>query len=131
MEMRRVIWMVILIGGFGASVYAAKPEKTQGIEDKPLELHALAAQIPAMAGYELRTRRVTIAAGGTIAEHSHADRPGVVYVLAGSIREHQGDVVRVLNPGDTFSEKLETVHWLENVTDKPCVLLAVDLVARK
>lgn len=110
-----------------------KPEKTQGLEgtQTSIQQFPLAAQIPSMAGYELRGRRITIVPGGAITEHSHADRPGIVYILEGSMTEHRGDVARVVKPGDSWAEDAGTVHWFENTTDKPCVIWAVDLVAKK
>ena len=37
-----------------------------------------------LAGYSMRMRAVEVAPGGQIAEHSHADRPGIVTVIDGS-----------------------------------------------
>ncbi len=108
-----------------------KPKKTQGLEVKPLELHDLKMQIPKMDGYQLRARSITIKPGGTIAEHSHAKRPGVVYILEGSMTEHRGDVARVVKAGDTWTEASDTVHWMENTSGKPCTIIAVDLVKKK
>jgi quercetin dioxygenase-like cupin family protein len=114
-----------------SALASQKPEKTQGLEVTPLQLHNLKMQIPVMAGYELRTRSIVIKPGGTIAEHSHSDRPGVVYVLKGSMTEHRGDVSRVVNVGDTWTESFDTMHWMENTSGKPCTILAVDLVVKK
>jgi quercetin dioxygenase-like cupin family protein len=109
-----------------------KPEKTQGMEGSktPVMQFPLAAQIPVMAGYELRGRRIVVAPGGAVTEHSHASRPGMVYILEGSMTEHRGDVARVVKPGDTWAEDANTVHWFVNSTDKPCVFWAVDLVEK-
>ncbi len=115
-----------------SAAFAEKPKETQGLDVTPLELHAaIGEQISAMNGFALRARRIVIKPGGTIAEHSHADRPGVVYVLEGSMTEHRGDVARIVKPGDTWTETADTVHWMENTSDKPCIIIAVDLVAQK
>lgn len=108
------------------------PEKTQGLEgtNTSVQQFPLAAQIPAMAGYELRGRRITIVPGGAIVEHSHAERPGIVYIVEGSMTEHRGDVARMVKPGDSWAEDAGTVHWFENTTDKPCIIWAVDLVKK-
>jgi quercetin dioxygenase-like cupin family protein len=131
MNRAKKIILAVALAGCAMGAFAAKPEKTQGLEVTPLELHALSAQIPAMKGYELRARRIVIEPGGTIAEHSHADRPGVVYILEGSMTEHRGDTARVVKSGDTWTEALDTVHWMENTSGKPCVIIAVDLVVKK
>lgn len=131
MNVVKNIALVAALGLCSVGAFAAKPEKTQGLDVSPLELHALEAQIPAMKGYELRARRIVIAPGGTIAEHSHADRPGVVYILEGTMTEHRGDVSRQVTAGDTWTEALDTVHWMENTSGKPCTIIAVDLVLKK
>jgi quercetin dioxygenase-like cupin family protein len=114
----------------GGALAETKPQKTQGIDATALQQFPLAAQIPAMAGYELRGRRIVIAPGGTITEHSHADRPGIVYILEGTLTEYRNGVARIVKPGDTWAEEANTVHWIENKTDKPCVIWAVDLVKK-
>ncbi|MCZ2722217.1 cupin domain-containing protein [Marinomonas sp. 15G1-11] len=131
MKLIQVMTVATLLSVSSVGVLAAKPEKTQGIEVTPLELQALGAQISVMDGYDIRARRLVINAGGTISEHSHSDRPGVVYILEGSMTEHRGDVARVVKAGDTWHESLDTVHWMENTSGKPCVVLAIDLVAQK
>jgi quercetin dioxygenase-like cupin family protein len=119
-------------GASCASAADEKPTKTQGLEgsDKSVMQFPLAAQIPEMAGYELRGRRITVVPGGAVTEHSHATRPGMVYILEGSMTEHRGNVARVVKAGDTWAEDANTVHWFKNTTDKPCVIWAVDLVKK-
>jgi quercetin dioxygenase-like cupin family protein len=131
MKLLNVLAVTALLTFSSTILLADKPEKTQGLDVTPLQLHALAEQIPAMEGYELRTRRIAIMPGGTIAEHSHADRPGVVYVLEGSMTEHRGDTARIVKPGDTWTEAGDTVHWMENTSGKICIIVAVDLVPKK
>ncbi|HEY8102818.1 MAG TPA: cupin domain-containing protein [Burkholderiaceae bacterium] len=126
-----VIASSFLIAYQGDSFAETKPQKTQGIEPAVLQQFPLAAQVPAMDGYELRGRRIIIAPGGTITEHSHADRPGIVYILEGSLTEHRKGVGRVVKPGDTWAEEADTIHWIENTTDKPAVIWAVDLVKKQ
>jgi len=110
-----------------------KPERTQGLEGTltAVEEIPLAAQNPAMAGYALRGRRITVLPGGAITEHSHADRPGIAYILEGTVTEYRGAVARVVKAGDTWVEDAGTVHWFENVSDKPCVIWVADLVVKK
>jgi quercetin dioxygenase-like cupin family protein len=129
--MAAVIAGSFLIAYQGYSFAETKPQKTQGIEPTSLQQFPLAAQIPSMDGYELRGRRIVIAPGGTITEHSHADRPGIVYILEGTLTEHRNDVGRIVKPGDTWAEEATTTHWMENTTDKPSVIWAVDLVKKQ
>ena len=108
---------------------ADKPLRTQGLDEARLEQFSLPAQLT--PGYELRARRIVFAPGGTVVEHSHVDRPGVAYVLEGSMTEHRGNVARVVRAGDTWAEDATAVHWLENTTDRPCIFLSVDLVKKQ
>src|SRR5450631_1017317 len=101
----------LLLVGITNSFAAQKPEKTQGLGETVLQQFPLAAQIPAMQGYELRGRRIVIAPGGAVTEHSHADRPGIVYILEGSMTEHRGEIARTVNVGDTWAEDVNTLHW--------------------
>jgi uncharacterized RmlC-like cupin family protein len=43
---------------------------------------------------ELRFRKLTIAPGGVVPWHSHADRPALIYVAEGEIHEFASNVVR-------------------------------------
>lgn len=133
-KIERTITTIIAAGflmAYQSGTFAeTKPQKTQGIDAKVLQQFPLAAQIPAMAGYELRGRRIVIAPGGTITEHSHSDRPGIVYILEGTLTEHRNGVARIVKPGDTWAEEANTVHWMENKSDKPTVIWAVDLIKK-
>jgi quercetin dioxygenase-like cupin family protein len=126
--------IAVLLGAGVSCAIAAdnKPDKTQGMEGSNTAVmqFPLAAQIPQMAGYELRGRRITVAPGGAVTEHSHATRPGMVYILEGSMTEHRGDAARVVKAGDSWAEDANTVHWFRNTTDKPCVFWAVDVVKK-
>jgi quercetin dioxygenase-like cupin family protein len=124
---------VLLGAGVSCAIAAEnKPDKTQGLQgsDTAVMQFPLAAQIPQMAGYELRGRRITVVPGGAVTEHAHTTRPGMVYILEGSMTEHRGDVARVVKAGDTWAEEANTVHWFKNTTDKPCVFWAVDVVKK-
>ncbi len=107
---------------------ATAPEETAGLDAELYYNHALGSQIAPMEGYALRGRKIIVEPGGGTAEHSHADRPGIVYVLEGTLDEHRGDVKRVVVPGDTWVEDADTVHWIQNTSDKPAAILAFDLV---
>lgn len=110
------------------SAQEVAPDKTSGLDVHQYYNHALGAQIPAMEGYSLRGRRIVVEPGGATNEHSHAERPGIVYVLEGTVDEHRGKTKRSLMPGDTWLEDSQTVHWVKNTSDKPAVLLVFDLL---
>jgi len=107
---------------------AEKPTENSGIKSIPLYLQSLQKQIPAMAGYVLRSRRITLAPGGSVKMHSHADRPGFLYVLEGELTEYNGDSVNIVKPGGSWTESADTFHGVKNNTDKPAIAIVVDIV---
>jgi len=111
-----------------ASFAKEMPTENKGIKGVPLYLQALQQQIPAMAGYVLRSRHITLAPGGSVAKHSHAERPGFLYVLEGELTEYIGDTIRIVRPGDSWTEAVDTVHGVKNNTDKPAVAVVIDIV---
>jgi quercetin dioxygenase-like cupin family protein len=63
----------------------ATPE-TKGVTAELLATVDLGREIEGMAGRQLRMRLVTIEPGGVFGPiHDHRDRPGIVYVLQGTI----------------------------------------------
>lgn len=107
------------------------PTENKGIKGVPLYLQALQQQIPSMAGYVLRSRHITLAPGGSVAKHSHAERPGFLYVLEGELTEYTGDTVRIVRAGDSWTEAVDTVHGVKNNSDKPAVAIVIDIVREK
>lgn len=118
----------VLAAGLGsANGQQAAPTETKGVTAKPLVAVDLGPEIEGMGGRQLRMRMMTIEPGGVVAIHNHKDRPGVNYVLQGTITEHRGDVVKEYGPGDTWSENKETTHWVENKGATPAVLILNDI----
>ncbi|MBS0390041.1 MAG: cupin domain-containing protein [Proteobacteria bacterium] len=106
--------------------------QTQGVTVQPLATLDLGPEIEGMAGRELRMRLVTIAPGGVFGPlHSHADRPGLVYILQGRITDHRNGVATDYGPGPGWPEDRNTTHWLENRGTVPAVEISVDIVRRQ
>src|SRR3546814_11358907 len=60
---------------------------------KSLATVDLGPEIEGMAGRQLRMRMVTIEPGGVFGPiHDHKDRPGIVYILQGTITDHRNGV---------------------------------------
>jgi len=110
-----------------AGAKAIAPEKTSGLMPVVAHENALANQIPSMQGYNMRGRKITLAPGGATAEHSHAERPGIVYVIKGKVNEYRNGEKIEYSAGDTWIETADTVHWVENPSDEPSVIFMVDL----
>jgi len=102
--------------------------ETKGVTVELLACVDLGPEIEGMAGRELRMRMVTIEPGGVFGPvHDHKDRPGVVYVLQGTITDHRDGVVTDYGPGVGWPEDKNTTHWLENRGTVPALEISVDI----
>ena len=100
-----------------------------GVTTQLLGTVDLGPEIPGMAGRQLRMRLVTMAPGAVYGpEHDHRDRPGMVYVIAGTITDHRDGVSTDYGPGLGWPEDRHTLHWLENRGEKTAVEVSVDIV---
>ena len=105
----------------------SSPE-TKGVTVKQLAAIDLGPEIEGLAGRQLRMRMVTIEPGGIIGPvHNHIDRPGVVYILQGTITDHRNGVSKDYGPGVGWPEDKNTTHWLENKGTMTAVEISVDI----
>ena len=75
---------------------------------------------------EVAVRKVTIEPGGVFGPlHDHKDRPGMVYILQGTITDHRDGVAKEYGPGLGWPEDENTTHWLENRGTTPAVEISV------
>ena len=103
--------------------------ETQGVTVQLLATIDLGTEIEGMAGRQLRMRLVTIESGGVFGPvHDHIDRPGVVYILQGTITDHRNGVATDYGPGVGWPEDHNTTHWLENRGTLPAREISVDIV---
>jgi quercetin dioxygenase-like cupin family protein len=109
----------------------AAPE-TKGVTVKLLAALDVGPEIEGMAGRQLRMRMVTIEPGGVFGPlHDHKDRPGMVYILQGTITDHRDGVTKEYGPGVGWPEDKNTKHWLENRGKTPAVEISVDIVRQQ
>jgi len=106
---------------------ATPPTETQGLDAVVAHQNGLEAQIPAMSGFDFRGRKITLLPGAATVEHSHAERPGIVYVIEGKVNEYRNGEKREFAAGDTWIETADTVHWVQNPTKNKAVIFMVDL----
>jgi uncharacterized cupin superfamily protein len=110
----------------------AAAHATRGVDVRLLGSVDLAAEIEGLEGRQLRMRIVTIEPGGVFGPtHGHAGRPGLVYVLEGTITDHRDGVATEYGPGLGWPEDRSTMHWLENRGPVAAVEISVDIVARE
>ena len=106
--------------------------ETQGVTVELLATLDLGPEIEGMAGRQLRMRMVTMEPGGVFGPvHDHIDRPGLVYILQGTITDHRDGVATEYGPGVGWPEDRHTVHWLENRGTTPAVEISVDIVKQQ
>lgn len=105
------------------------PLETKGVTVKLLGTVDLGNEIEGMTGRQLRMRIVTIEPGGVFGPlHDHIDRPGIVYILQGTITDHRNGVAKEYGPGVGWPEDRNTLHWLENRGTSTAVEISVDIV---
>jgi quercetin dioxygenase-like cupin family protein len=103
--------------------------ETRGVSVEVLATVDLAGEVEGMERRQLRMRMVTIEPGGVFGPvHDHKGRPGIVYVLQGTITDHRDGAVTDYGPGVGWPEDRNTLHWLENRGSIPAVEISVDIV---
>jgi quercetin dioxygenase-like cupin family protein len=112
--------------------YEQAASETNGVTTDLLANVDLGAEIEGMAGRRLRMRLVTIEPGGVFGPvHDHKERPGIVYILQGTITDHRNGVATDYGPGVGWPEDRNTTHWLENRGTIPAVEISVDIVRQE
>ena len=108
------------------------PSITTKVGVEPLGNLDLSGEFRAMKGRMLRTRRITIAPGGSVAWHQHQRRPGVAYVIEGTLIEirDDGSAPRSIQrtAGDAVFESTGVLHGWRNNSDQPATAVVIDLV---
>lgn len=101
----------------------------EGIEAVSLASTDLGRHFESMKGKNLKMWRFVIAPHVSSGKHGHQGNPEVVYVLKGSIVEHQGPDKREYHAGEAFvsNTDLRYPHWVENTGDVPTELLATEV----
>ena len=106
----------------------AVPE-TRGVTATLLATVDLGPEIEGMEGRQLRLRMFVFEPGAVFGPmHDHKDRPGIVYVLHGTITDHRDGVATDYGPGEGWAEDRNTRHWLENRGSVPAAEISVDII---
>ena len=104
------------------------PEKVRGVSVGTTSALNLDVELDNVNGRQLRVRLITFEPGGAVPLHSHDGRPGIAHVVKGTVTEHvEGKGVFERHEGDRLVEDRNTVHWVENRTDQPAMVLATDV----
>ena len=105
--------------------------ETRGVAVEVLAMVDLSDEIQGMERRHLRMRKVTIEPGGVFGPiHDHKGRPGIVYIVQGTITDHRDGVATDYGPGVGWPEDRNTTHWLENRGTSQAVEISVDIVGQ-
>ncbi len=103
--------------------------ETRGVTAELLGSVDLGAELEGMDGRQLRMRMFTFEPGAVFGPmHDHKGRPGIVYIVQGTITDHRGGVATDYGPGLGWPEDRHTEHWLENRGPVAAVEISVDIV---
>lgn len=117
----------------GKNALAGAPTAPVGVTDMELSAIDLSKENVKLDQRRLRLRHMTIAPGGIVPLHSHADRPALIMVNAGEIYENSSKcLVPILHKaGEISQEFLGTMHWWKNDSKQPADLTIADIVNDK
>jgi quercetin dioxygenase-like cupin family protein len=103
----------------------------KGVTDNVLAMIDLSKEKVAISGHTMRVRRLEVQPGGIVPWHSHAERPALIYVVAGEIVENASNcAVPILHKaGEVARETHATSHWWQNNGKTTVTLLSFDIAA--
>lgn len=84
-----------------------------------------------MGGFLLRMRRLELQPGGFVPTHMHEDRPAIVYVVKGTVIEHNSFcAVPIEHSAGSVSEEFGPgyVHWWENKGNEVVTFISTDVL---
>ena len=131
----RTLGYALIVSGtiFDCAGAAAQdaPQGNKGYTTLKTVVIDLGAEIPSMAGWQLRLRMLKIEPGGHIGLHDHKDRPAVVVFQQGTDTVTNSDgTSKTFHPGDTTAEGVKTVHWHKNAGSDDVLFATADLVKK-
>jgi quercetin dioxygenase-like cupin family protein len=120
-------------GKMQANVRQPVNTPASGVTDTTLGSIDLGKEPVMLKDHELRFRKLTIAPGGVVPWHSHADRPALIFVAQGEIVEYASNCSEpiVHKTGDTRPETSGTSHWWKNLGDQTVILYVGDVLHDK
>ena len=126
--MAAAVLRLALAFGVGVAVGQNAPSESTGMRTSPPAALDQGGEIDGVEGRQLKLRMVTLESGCVSGFHSHNGRPGVAYVLQGTLSEHaEGGGVHVRSQGESWTEGKAIMHWVENKGGNPVVIVAVDV----
>ena len=115
--------------GFGlGSASGQQSQLAPGVDSQLLATVDAGTNCP---GHVLRMRRGTFAPGSSVPMHSHSDHPEVSLVMEGTLTNTlKGQPPTELPAGTPVLNGPEVEHSPSNQTNKPVVVLSIDLIKK-
>lgn len=128
-KMLSAIVLAISFSLYAPTAETVKPDKAVGFNSDVLRMTPLKGEIPNVKDFSLRMRLITIEPGGHTSFHVHKNRPGIVYVVSGSIINHEeGKPPKKISAGEIFYEIQEYAHYIENKGTVSTTLISADII---
>ena len=108
---------------------AMGPTMPKDVTDNVLAAIDLSKEKVHLDDHMFRMRQLVIQPGGIVPWHSHADRPALIYVVAGEITEYASTcAIPLVHKAGDVSVDAGRSHWWKNTGKKPVVLISADIL---
>ena len=105
------------------------PTEPKDVTDNVLAAIDLSKEMVAIDNHQFRMRQLEIKPGGIVPWHSHADRPALIYVVAGEITEYASTcAIPLVHKAGDVSIDAGRSHWWKNTGKKTVVLISADIL---
>ena len=108
------------------------PSITRKVNIESLGSVDLSREFTELNKHILRSRRISIDPGGSVAWHEHQQRPGVAYLIEGTLIEirDDGSGIRSIQrrAGEAIFESTGTLHGWKNDSNQSATAIVVDLI---
>ena len=108
---------------------AMGPTMPKDVTDNVLASIDLSKENVKLDDHMFRMRQLVIQPGGIVPWHSHADRPALIYVVAGEVTEYASTcAIPLVHKAGEVSVDAGRSHWWKNTGKKPVVLISADIL---
>ena len=116
----------VVADGKGQPMGATEPKD---VTDHVLATIDLSKEKVALENHQFRMRQLQIKPGGVVPWHSHADRPALIYIVAGEITEYASTcAIPLVHKAGEVSVDSGRSHWWKNTGKKMVVLISADIL---
>lgn len=120
------------VAGYGFAQSTLTPPMPPRVIETELQTVDLGKHFETMRGKRMLLAHAIIEPGAKGSLHSHQGWPEMVYILKGTLTEHQGGVATDFGPGESFVSNTDTriPHQIENRTSAAVEAILVEIPNR-